>query len=142
MQAMQAAPAAPTSERVCSSCGFKNKANNTQCGGTGPLGCNAPYAAPAFARASRGVHAVHAVPMPPHDPRAVARAFSAPPATKRRVDDADKWVCTACGFKNRPQNTVCGGEKGTLGCKAPREDSMGEDALETIQQAEEEKWAC
>merc|ERR1719373_644280 len=29
-------------EWSCASCGFKNKATNTQCGGMGPLGCNAP----------------------------------------------------------------------------------------------------
>merc|ERR1712217_329986 len=30
------------------------------------------------------------------------------------------WKCEACGFKNRDRNQVCGGEKGPLGCKAPR----------------------
>lgn len=130
LAAMSVAQAAPTGDWVCAECGFKNKANNTQCGGTGPLGCNAPYQPPA--RASRGVQRQQAP--------AGTRAFSAPPARRQR-DNGDKWVCTACGFKNNDRNTVCGGEKGTLGCKAPREDSGGE-VTETIQQLDDEKWSC
>merc|ERR1712039_688263 len=118
---MSAASAAPAGEWVCQECGFKNKANNTQCGGTGPLGCNALYQPPA--RAARGGQNTFG-----------ARAHSAPPASRQRED---KWVCTACGFKNNARNTVCGGENGTLGCKAPKEDSAGDVALEA-----EEKWAC
>merc|ERR1712196_609975 len=29
------------------------------------------------------------------------------------------WKCE-CGFLNKPQNQVCGGEGGTLGCKKPK----------------------
>merc|ERR1712217_436599 len=30
------------------------------------------------------------------------------------------WKCDACGFTNKNTNQVCGGEGGTLGCKAPK----------------------
>jgi endonuclease/exonuclease/phosphatase family metal-dependent hydrolase len=81
-------------------CGFRNRVGNTVCGGTtGSLGCKAPR------------------------PEASQQdsAANSSPSVKIAADllhDA-KWMCV-CGFRNRAPNTVCGGIKGTMGCKTPK----------------------
>mmetsp|Transcript_33898 Transcript_33898/g.55790 ORF Transcript_33898/g.55790 Transcript_33898/m.55790 type:complete len:195 (+) Transcript_33898:1-585(+) len=79
----------------CPDCGFDNKANNTQCGGLGPLGCNAPR--PSFDGGFAGT-------------KGGFGSFGS---------NSGSWMCPECGFKNNPRNTQCGGS-GNMGCNAPK----------------------
>merc|ERR1711939_295719 len=53
-----------------------------------------------------------------------------PPPKEGALDEV--WIC-ACGFKNRADNTVCGGKFGNKGCKAPcTVEGMGQVRRKTV----------
>eukprot|EP01062_Namystynia_karyoxenos_P047555 TRINITY_DN3592_c0_g1_i1.p1 TRINITY_DN3592_c0_g1~~TRINITY_DN3592_c0_g1_i1.p1 ORF type:complete len:509 (+),score=136.01 TRINITY_DN3592_c0_g1_i1:83-1528(+) len=52
-------------------------------------------------------------------------------------DQAGPWRCPACGFQNRPRNTVCGGVNGSLGCRRGR-DAAGPTPIAPAG----ESWRC
>ena len=79
---------------ICPFCSFNNAARNTQCGGHGPLGCNAP--------------------------RTAAGAMGGMQGSQSQVAQAQRWVCSQCAFRNAGRNTQCGGT-GPLGCNTPRQ---------------------
>jgi len=81
---------------TCLECNFKNKASNQVCGGQGELGCNAQR------------------PVCPIVPTVVYRTVAVPTTPQRGV-----WVCDGCGFRNKEENSICGG-RGELGCKKER----------------------
>mmetsp|Transcript_93807 Transcript_93807/g.148138 ORF Transcript_93807/g.148138 Transcript_93807/m.148138 type:complete len:248 (+) Transcript_93807:64-807(+) len=99
----------------CSICGFKNKAINTVCGGTGAMGCKAPNpSGGSFADLlQNSMQSFGAV-------KGKGRAAASPYS-------GGKWACSGCGFSNNDKNQVCGGG-GPLGCKAPRGTASAEIA--------------
>ncbi|CAK9027472.1 V-type proton ATPase 16 kDa proteolipid subunit [Durusdinium trenchii] len=76
-------------------CGFRNRASNSTCGGTGHLGCS----------------------LPKHVGQIDEREGSQP----LPVPSTGIWQCLHCGFRNRPTNSICGGT-GAMGCSALRPD--------------------
>eukprot|EP01062_Namystynia_karyoxenos_P082494 TRINITY_DN9306_c0_g1_i1.p2 TRINITY_DN9306_c0_g1~~TRINITY_DN9306_c0_g1_i1.p2 ORF type:complete len:385 (+),score=67.75 TRINITY_DN9306_c0_g1_i1:84-1157(+) len=50
-------------------------------------------------------------------------------------NDALRWQCESCNFKNRIVNAVCGGQGGSLGCKKPRPPQWDRVAAEALKSA-------
>jgi len=138
---------------VCA-CGFKNKAQNDQCGGRGPLGCNANRPEPwscicGFRNRGDNDKCGGNGPMGCDRPKpsvndqlpqiiyspstfgtyhGISSIYSAPlvpVSLPVESSSTDKWTCTECGFRNSANNLVCGG-RGNLGCKASREMSSAD----------------
>lgn len=91
----------------CGFCGFQNFAKNSVCGGDKPgMGCKMPRS---------GDEKIGAE---------VWESGSSKSKGKGKLpamsDAPQDWTCMLCGFDNFAKNTLCGGEKSALGCKAPR----------------------
>lgn len=106
-------------------CGFKNKASNDLCGGSGSLGCKS-------ARWECDVTMMWSMMAGGGFGAMGGGDWGAMGGGGRKGGGAQtEWNCGQCGFKNRGSNTVCGGANGTLGCKAAREEAeaSGENPL-------------
>eukprot|EP00746_Dinoflagellata_sp_MGD_P133414 gnl/MRDRNA2_/MRDRNA2_67099_c0_seq1.p1 gnl/MRDRNA2_/MRDRNA2_67099_c0~~gnl/MRDRNA2_/MRDRNA2_67099_c0_seq1.p1 ORF type:complete len:315 (+),score=55.76 gnl/MRDRNA2_/MRDRNA2_67099_c0_seq1:2-946(+) len=139
---------------TCSVCGFLNKQANEVCGGRGAMGCKAPKVQQ-FAPETLGVikpvmpgkgmksgkgtkSGNGAVKIPEGAEQTECRFFTTG-ACSRGVNcfyihdqsicgslPGGGWKCGQCGFINKSDlNRVCGG-KGTIGCKAPHPDAVGQ----------------
>lgn len=95
----------------CLHCGFQNSPMNEVCGGKGPMGCKAPN--PKAQAAPAVEYQWVQIPVAVGGNSGKGKGGGPP---------ADRWTCT-CGFNNRPNNDVCGGANGTLGCKQPRPEN-------------------
>lgn len=135
---------ADVSPWICA-CGFKNKAQNDQCGGRGPLGCNSSRPEQwtcicgfrnrcdndkCGGSGPMGCDRLkpsldETLPQVVYSPSSfgpyhgISSIYSSPIAMTDSA--ADNWVCLGCGFKNSLTNIVCGGN-GTLGCNSVRPD--------------------
>ncbi|CAE7587994.1 SIS8 [Symbiodinium sp. CCMP2456] len=152
--AVQSLPSQSTPEMLewTCQCGFRNRASNAVCGGTGRLGCGlprpgsfqtpgagsgsspSPQPAKPAKPAKLQVAPVHAEATA-EEPEKVAGSGSQATATATVPGGA--WVCTSCGWRNQACNDVCGGV-GRLGCKAPRSGRAEEPDVMPVQ----EKWTC
>jgi len=128
-------------------CGFSNKANNTQCGGNGPMGCNAPKEwqclscgfnnkalnevcggkgtmgckSPWQMSSANGMGSMPVVgAMPGMKGKGGKGGMMMPGATMGKA--VGEWECAECGFKNKGSNTQCGGT-GPMGCNAARPEA-------------------
>lgn len=134
----------------CKVCGFKNREQNSQCGGMGVLGCKFPrpdlseiesdsvcqvhpfleganwHCACGFKnRAGNklcgGVNGYLGCKAPnPHAPPGSLQGYLVGGMQPTAANAFAKWTCTHCGFENRAGNSVCGGVGGRLGCKGPK----------------------
>eukprot|EP00929_Paragymnodinium_shiwhaense_P048064 TRINITY_DN24358_c0_g1_i1.p1 TRINITY_DN24358_c0_g1~~TRINITY_DN24358_c0_g1_i1.p1 ORF type:complete len:443 (+),score=73.23 TRINITY_DN24358_c0_g1_i1:70-1329(+) len=95
----------------CVSCNFTNKEMNQVCGGTGRMGCKSPRALSDASAAISGMA----------DLAGMADMSGFGMAAAGGASSGGAWQCPLCAFVNKPQNAVCGGERGKLGCKNPRE---------------------
>jgi len=80
-------------------CGFTNRPQNDVCGGGGHMGCKAPR--------QGGMSRSHSMP-----------SFGGGGFGGGGGGAGGPWMCSACGFQNKPHNEMCGGN-GPMGCKAP-----------------------
>jgi len=93
----------------CLFCGFQNFAKNNVCGGDKPgMGCKMQRSG---------------------EEKIGAEVWEGSGTSKSKgkgkpstLGDAplQDWDCIHCGFNNFAKNTICGGERSALGCKAPR----------------------
>jgi len=97
-------------EWQCDSCGFSNRPGNEVCGGNGPMGCKAPPGGGGFGGGGKGY-----APMP---------MMLQMPMKGKGGGKGGEWMCSDCGFSNRPSNEVCGGN-GPMGCKKPNMGGFG-----------------
>lgn len=124
----------------CPECGFKNPPRNSQCGGTGTLGCNAPRprpklpwlctscgfnnkesndvcggAGPLGCKAERDSGRESTLPFTELVAKALGKGCK-----KGKGGGGNDWVCD-CGFVNKEMNKQCGGT-GPMGCNKLRSE--------------------
>jgi len=93
-------------EWQCLSCGFNNKAANEVCGGKGNLGCKSPWQFSSMGGMGKMAH------------MGMMQMGKGMPAIVK-PGGGSEWECSSCGFKNKASNTQCGGT-GPMGCNLPR----------------------
>lgn len=123
----------------CTKCGFWNKPVNAVCGGTGPIGCKAPR--PDQLDPFQQAQALFLHQQAAATTRILGGTLVGGSAASASTDAA-KWACDACGFVNRPSNSICGGG-GPLGCKRPRPDhALAGDSVTRHRLDLPDSWVC
>lgn len=94
-------------------CGFKNSPNNEICGGNGPMGCKAPNQGGGGGYGARVPMMMQQQMMPMQ-----GGMFMKGDKGKGKGKGKGEWKC-ACGFSNKANNEICGGN-GPMGCNAEK----------------------